>query len=291
MTKRQAEWLLAGVIIARSTSYLLIKNSLQELGTFTLLGIRFLLAFVFLLPVLWRRRSLLSRRNVLEGMALGAAFFLVMTAEVTGLRTTDTSTTSFLENTAIVFVPLFGAALNRKAPSRGAVYSALTALFGVGLLTLSGGGFHLTAGEGACLLAAVLYAGAILLTDRLSRRGDPLLLGVLQVGFMGVFATGAAFIFETPHLPVTGTGWGAVLYLAVVCTGFGFTLQPVAQSRTTADRAGLYCALNPACAAVLGRIFLHERLGVQGLLGAALVLGSILVAQLMSREEAAAELS
>ncbi len=59
--------------------------------------------------------------------------------------------------------------------------------------------------------------------------------------------------FETPRLPQTGMEWGMVLALAIGCTGFGFTLQPVAQSHTSAERAGLFRALGPACATLLRR--------------------------------------
>lgn len=55
MTRTQAELLLAAVIIARSTSYVLTKVGLQDMGKFTLLAVRFLLAFAFL-AVLFRRR-------------------------------------------------------------------------------------------------------------------------------------------------------------------------------------------------------------------------------------------
>ena len=103
------------------------------------------------------------------------------------------------------------------------------------LLTLRGC-LTLTPGVGYCILEAFLYSTAILVTDRLTHAGaDPLLSGVVQVGFLGALALIASFLFETPHLPGSGTEWLVVLALALVCSGFGFTLQPVAQSGTTAD--------------------------------------------------------
>lgn len=53
--------------------------------------------------------------------------------------------------------------------------------------------------------------------------------------------------------------------LGLVCTGFGYTLQPVAQSGTTAQRA----------------VPLHERITGLGALGMALILGSILPPHLL----------
>lgn len=65
-----------------------------------------------------------------------------------------------------------------------------------------------------------------------------------------------------------------------MCTGFGFTLQPVAQSRLSADVAGLLCALSPFVAAVLGAVFLVEAVTPCRLAGMALIAVAMLVASL-----------
>ncbi len=274
MTERNAEALLASVILARSASFLFTKIGIASMGIFNLLGVRFTLAFILLVSLFWRRLIRCRGKTVLRGMLLGGAFFSVMTAELMGLRTTSTSTTAFLENTAVVFVPLFEAVLHRRFPDQKILINTGVASVGIALLTLQSS-LSLSPGEAFCILAAVLYAIGIILIDRLSKRDDPLTLGILQVGFMGFFAMLAAFIFETPRLPSGGTEWGLILVLAVVCTGFGFTLQPVAQNGTTSERAGLFCALNPVFAALLGAIFLHEQLGFRGIVGAVLVLSAV----------------
>ena len=69
--------------------------------------------------------------------------------------------------------------------------------------------------------------------------------------------------------------WGMVAALALVCTCFGFTLQPLAQSRISAERAGVFCAINPAVASLLGVCVLHESIGALGLLGLVLILSAI----------------
>ncbi len=151
-------------------------------------------------------------------------------------------------------------------------------LAGVGFLTL-GGGVRFGLGEVFSIAAAALYACAILATDRLThgRDIDTLAAGIVQVAVIGVLSFIASSVTETPRLPQGGVEWVSVLALAVVCSGFGFTLQPVAQAGTTAERAGMFCALNPLVASVLGVVFLHEHIGVQGIVGAALILAGILL--------------
>lgn len=283
LSRTQAETLLAALILARSTSYVMTKVGIRGMDTFALLGVRFITAFLILLPLGLGRLRAASRGTALRGMAIGAAFFSVMTLEVTALRTADASTVAFLENMAIVFVPLLEAALHRVLPRPAVVMSALISLSGVALLTLRGGGLALSSGEMLALLAAALYACAIIITDRLSHQDDPLAVGILQVGFMGAFAAAAGVLRGTFRMPASTLEWQVILGLAVICSVFGFTLQPLAQSRTSSERAGLLCALGPAGATLWGRIFLGERVGAFQVLGMALILLGMLFTGIWDR--------
>ena len=60
---------------------------------------------------------------------------------------------------------------------------------------------------------------------------------------------------------------------------------------TRAERAGSFCALNPLTAAVLGMLFLGERPGLPGFVGAALILAGILLQKLPERRAKAAPIS
>ena len=96
---------------------------------------------------------------------------------------------------------------------------------------------------------------------------------------MGGLSALASFLVEDPHLPSDPNAWLALILLACVCSCFGFTLQPVAQKYTSAETAGLYCAFGPLGAGILGWICLGEALRFFALLGAVMILGSILLAQ------------
>lgn len=272
-----AELLLAGVIVARSTSLLLSKAVLATMSPLNILSVRFCLAFAVLCAIFFKRMRRMDLRTLLMGMAIGGAFSAMMTAELFALRHALASTTSFLENTAIVIVPLMEALLHKRLPCKRALLCAGLTLIGVGALTLRSGRFSFGLGEGLCMLSAALYAAAIILTDRLSRKGDPLLIGIAQVGFIGLFTTVASFIFESPRLPSGTSEWLPILGLALVCSCFGFTLQPVAQRRIPSERASQFCALNPLSNAVLSAAILHEKIGVMGAIGALLILGSMML--------------
>ena len=279
-SRSRAELLLAGVITARATSYLFSKLIMQSMSMFNMLGIRFLLAFTLLLILFFKRIRIINRKTFAAGAVMGCLYFLVMTAELNGLKRTSSGNVSFLENTAIVIVPLLQAVLLRRFPRWKAVICALLCLIGVGFLTI-GSGMAFGAGEMFCMLAAFLYACAILTTDRLTHGNiDALAAGIMQVGMIGALSLTASLLFEAPRLPSGMLEWTGIVMLAVVCSGFGFTLQPVAQSGTTAERAGMFCALNPMVATILGIVFLHEAFTVQSAVGGGLILAGILISEL-----------
>lgn len=113
-----AKWLLASVIVARSSSFLFSKFILVSMNPFELLGLRFFLAFAFLLLV-YRKRVMrtFSWDMVRKGAILGITLALGMAAEMLSLKETDVYLTAFLENMALAIVPLLTMAALRKLPS------------------------------------------------------------------------------------------------------------------------------------------------------------------------------
>ena len=276
MNTRTAKLLLATIISVRASAYLFSKLLLESMGPFTLIGIRFLIAFA-LLAVLFRRRfAKLTRQTLCASLAIGTAFFAAMGCELTALQTTSSSTVSFLENTAIVLVPVAAALMTRTVPGFKTVVSAAVALVGVGFLTLGQGGFEVSFGEIFGIGSAVFYTAAMLATDRFAKNGDALLIGILQVGWIGTFGLVCSLLLETPCLPATNLEWLYVGVLAVVCTGFGFTLQPIVQRPLSVNDVGLMCAINPLVATSLGVAVLSEPLDAAIVTGMALVIAAII---------------
>lgn len=275
VTKRY-EFLLAGVIAARATSFIFSKMILQTMDTFNLLAVRFLIAFVLLAVLFHKDLAKITKKVFAPGTVIGLLFFLTMSCELTALTRANSSLVSMLENCSIIFVPIFEAIQLKRLPGKITAASTLAAMSGVVLLGLQQG--NISGGFLFGLLAAVCYSGAIMATARLTQENeDTLSIGIIQVGTIGILALGASYVFEQPHLPQTMPQWLMLAMLVIVCTGFGFTLQPVAQSHVAAERAGLFCAISPALSALLGVFVLHETIGVLGVLGLLLILASIVL--------------
>lgn len=275
LSPKSAVLLLSALIAARATGYLFSKFCMLELEPLTLLAYRSLLACVVLVPFLWKRLCRMTAQDIRAGAILGGLFFLTMVAELVGLLTTDSSVASILENTAIVMVPLIASALSRRLPEGRALFCSLLALGGVVCMSWTGTGISLSFGEWLMLLAALLYAMSIVATARLAPDTEPITVGFLQVLTMGLLALIGAIIFESPSIPQETLTYECLIYLAVVCSSFGFTLQPLAQSYCSAETAGILCALAPLVATVLGIVVGGESFGLLDVAGLLLVLGAI----------------
>lgn len=284
MSIRAADILFALVIAMRSSALLFSMIAMRGLEPFNVLAIRFGFAFLIILVIFRKRFAALDGKTILHGFILGIAFFMCMAFEMLALTMITSSETAFLENLAMIFVPLIEAVLLRRAPHASALISAGVSLVGVRLLTIgSDAALSMSLGEILAILGAFSFAIVIIATDRFSKSDDSFMLGILEIGFIGVFSLIISFLFESPSLPSSASQWGAIAYLVIVASCIGFVLQPVAQSCTTSEHSGLISSLNPLVAAVLGAIFLGERLGLKGIIGAALILFAVVLQNLLEQ--------
>lgn len=278
LTERSAKPLLIFVVAARGTSFCFSKLCLQTLSPFMLLGIRFTLAFLLLCLIFHKSLTeTLCMSDIKKGMLFGSIYFLVMVCEYTGLRTTNSSTASFIENMAIVIVPLLNIPIMKKLPTLKDMIRATLACIGVGLLTLTQNGFSISTGELILICAAFFYAAAILVTNKLSKIGNSLNMGIFQVGTIGILGFLTSIVGGTVALPSTPEIYAYIVILAVVCTGFGYTLQPVAQSKLSAETTSVCCAINPLVASLIGMLFLHEIPSFVNIIGEILIIIVLLI--------------
>jgi len=252
------------------------------MGPFLLLGFRFTIAFI-LVAIFFHKKIKETNWTVLWHSAVLSIFFIgSMVFELNGLKTTPSSTVAFLENGIIVVVPIITAIIGRRLPSKATIVSAIIAVCGTVLMTVEGAHINFTIGEFLVICGTFCYAAALITTDIISKNDDPALISIYQLLFIGVFSFVGSFLFEEPAMPTSGTEWGAILWLAIVCSGVGFTLQPFGQKYTSADRAGLFTAFNPLTAALLGVIFLDEQLSTTTIIGALLVLLAVVLPSLVN---------
>ena len=275
MNETIGEIMVGTALALRGSSLLFSSIAMRTMGPFLLMGTRFLIAFV-VIGLLFRKNLVsVTRKELLHCALIGLTLFFSIFFELKGLQTTPSTVTSFLEGAVVAIVPVLTCIIARKLPDKVTIITVIIAMAGIGLLTLKGDHPGFSAGEMLIIVDALFYSISVLITDRAAKNDDPMNIAVYQLLFISLFAFTGAFLFEDIRLPESGTEWGAVLALALICSGVGFTLQPLGQKYITPERAGLLTVVNPLAATALGLVFLGEKLTPSIIAGAILILISI----------------
>ncbi len=275
----KADLALLLVTVGWGASFILTKNALADLPTFNFLAIRFLLAFVIGLGLFSSRLKNLNRRTLISSGIVGSVLFAGYALQTIGLHFTTTSKSAFITGFSVVLVPLITALFLRKRPETPAVIGSAMALIGIGMLTLDGN-LTVNIGDTLTMIAAIGFALHIIAVGHFTSGCDSLMLGVFQIGVVGFLSLLTSLIVETPVIPGMGPVWINILLLSVFCTAGAFIVQSVAQQYTTATHTALIYSGEPVFAAIFGYFIMGEVLSAQGLIGAALILGGMLAAEL-----------
>ena len=201
---------------------------------------------------------------------LGAASTMgVTTLFSVANKLTTAANAIVLQFTAPVFVILFMAVIFRKKPRRADVLTCAAVLFGVCLFFVDGLGAGGQAGNIAALASGVCYAGVFMMNT--SKRAD-----AISSCFLGQLAAGIVFtpfcLGETDFSPRV---IALVLVLGVVQVGLAYILLSLGIRTTPAVTASLIAGLEPVLNPLWVALFYGERVTPLALLGAVIVVGSI----------------
>ncbi|MBI1895345.1 MAG: DMT family transporter [Acidobacteria bacterium] len=274
----KAELALASVCLIWGSTFVLVKEALQDVSTLLFLTLRFSVAAAAL-TLLFRGRAAHAppgswRGGVITGACLFSGYFV----QTLGLRYTTPGKSGFITGLYVVLVPVFAAAVYRKLPQPSEVAGVTLATLGVALLSFDANS-PMNRGDVLTLGCAVLYAFHILLLGRYSPVMPVERLAVLQI------ATGAAiglvtfWWVETPYLRATPRVWLALAVTSLLATALAFTVQTWAQRYTTATRTALVFALEPVFALLASYVWIREVFLPRALFGAVLILAAILVVE------------
>lgn len=290
MSRLRADLLLILVTLCWGVSYYLMDLSLTELSAFNLNAMRFLGAFFIAGLLSFNKIKTVNKQTLKYSLLVAIALVFVYLGATFGVQYTTLSNSGFLCSLTVIFTPIFAWIFLKKKPDKKLGIAVIMCTVGIALLTL-GEGFSLNMehlkGDLLCSLCGFAYAIDLLLTEIAVTKDevDAYQLGVFQLGFCGLFNLILSFIFETPTVPESQTVWGAVIFLAVFCTGVAFIIQPIAQQYTTASHVGVIFSLEPVFSAIVAFFIAKEVLMPRAYVGMILMFLSIIVMEAPSRKK------
>jgi drug/metabolite transporter (DMT)-like permease len=269
-----------------STSWVLIKIGLEDIPPLTFAGLRYVLAFFCLLPLLLRSSSRtalrgLSSRRWLELVLLGLLFYAVTQGtSYVSLAYLPAMSVSLLWNLTTVTVALLGIYI--LAEPLGALQWGGVLLNLLGIVVF----FYPPLFPGAqwvglvaALIGVLANAASSILGRGVNRRGDlqPLVVTAVSMG------VGAAALLTTGLSvqglpPLQGQHWLIIGWLAIVNTAFAFTLWNHTLRTLTAVESSIINSTMLGQIAILAWLFLGESLTWQKVVGMLLAgVGTLMV--------------
>lgn len=278
--------LLAGAIWG--IGFVAQKTAMDNLGPFSFIALRFLIASIVLLPFALKECRQPKQplpdflpHHALQFVAIGLCLFAGIATQQVGLMTIAVTNSGFLTGLYVVITPFLAVLLFRQWPHPIVWPAALIAM--TGIFFLSGGNLsQLQRGDILTVFSASFWALQLILIGRfVGQTNRPLTLSLVQFSVTCLLAAVVAFLIESISVAGIKAAAFEVLYSGIFATGVAFSLQVIGQRYTTAPQAAIFLSSESLFAALFAAIQLDERIGWVGLLGCALIFVAILLVELV----------
>ncbi len=247
--------------------------------------LRFALAYLCIIAVshsrLWSDSIKDELLMCVAGLTGGSLYFI---AENSALAITLASDVSLLICTAPIFTMLLGRIFLHVPLRQRMAAGSLIALCGVGLVVLNGTlnlGLN-PLGDALTLAAALLWAAYCIVLKMLGQRYHTLFI-TRKVFFYGLLSSAIFLAFEPrqfdPHLLLAPAVYGNLLFLSIVASMLGYIMWNRAVKSLGAEKTANYIYCIPLVTILAAVLFLGEPFTVHTAIGAALIIGGVVLAE------------
>ena len=284
-TKIKSTILLFLTAIIWGFAFVAQRVGAEFVGAFTFNGIRFLLGFLSLIPVIlifekdkFNIESL--KKTLLPGLLAGIVLFIASTLQQYGVEITQSAgKAGFLTGLYTVLVPLIRFVMGKKT-SAFTFLGAIFALAGLFFLCMTGSDISFGLGDIVLIIGAFFWAGHILVVDKHVNNISPLKFSLVQFFVCGVLSIIFALILENINLAAVKSAGIPILYGGLMSVGVAYTCQILGQRDADPTFASIVFSTESVFSAIGGAIILNEVMSGRGYLGCVLIFIGIVLSQL-----------
>ena len=262
----------------------------KYIGSFTMIGIRFLISIVALLPVIFifERKNLNKKqlkKTLKPSLIIGLVLFVAVTVQQFGIQITASAGVSgLITGLYTIFVPMAYFLLFKRKTGAQVWIGAICAIIGLFMLCYDPeSGLRFGIGELLLLIGSFFWTAHVILIDRYVKDDvRPLLLSWGQFAVCAVLGLICMFVFEGSELTVASlidAKW-PLLYCGVLSSGVAYTLQVVGQKNADPTYAAIILSTESAFGAIGGAIFGVDDISLLGYMGCTLMFVGIVCSQL-----------
>ena len=272
------------VTLLWSSSWVLIKSSIEEIPPLTFAGLRYFIAFLVLLPGMFRKRESIRQITKKEWgqlLLLGLVYYaFTQGGQFLSLKYLDAITLSLMLNFSAPLVAIIGLVVLHESVSK--LQWGGLALFLLGVLIYFSPQTGLPKSAIGLLLGAftvIANAIASVLGRGVNRQKnlDPILVTGISMGFGAVLMLVSGIVFQGLP-PLSSNSWLILILLAVVNTALAFWLWNKSLQVLTAMESSIINNTMLIQISLLAWLFLGEKITWIGAIGLAIAsLGTVLV--------------
>lgn len=261
------------------TSFVVLKNALNSVGTMWVLSIRFTVSALLLFLAAGRRVKHISRRCVQGGMLMGLCLALAYIVQTYGLVYTTPSKNAFLTATYCVLTPFMAWWIYKRRPGLANVIAAFLCITGIGFVSLNEGLGNINIGDILTLLCGIFYSLQIIVLEHYKDSGEAVTISAVQFAASAVICWVGALLFEAPPVKVSADAWMEIAYLSVVCTAVCFFLQAWGMQYTSSSVAAMIMTLESVFGVLTSVLFYHELVTGKMMLGFVLIFFAVIASE------------
>lgn len=249
-----------------------LKVVSYTIPTFYLIGLRFFIASVLLCIIFYKRLKKINKALIRSAFILSIFLFFTYAFATLGIKYTTSAKASFFSCLGLLVVPIILRLVYKEKVKTKVVISIIICTIGLFLISYTQGmGLYLSPGDIICLGCSVCGAIHLVFTGRVANDRDPALLSTVQLLFISIWSFAAALVLEDFPASIPLTHWGIMGFLAVFCTAAAFVLLCTCQRYINSSRVGVILTIEPVCGAIFSTILLGDYLGINGIIGGALI--------------------
>ncbi|MGB2079696.1 MAG: DMT family transporter, partial [Vibrio sp.] len=263
--------LLAGL------GWIFSKEAIAGLPPIGFLGMRFLLASLFLFPFCYREFKQISWQQIRTAALVGGILGLAVMLWVYAISITSSlAEGAFISSLSMLMVPIVAWVLFKQTPARMFWASLPIAIGGLFMLAV-GNGFHPEVSQIWFLMSALCLAIHFNFNAKYAASIPSLVLVCIQMFSAGIIASSVSLMIEDLPHDVTPQIWGWFFLSVILATSLRYVMQTLGQKRTTPGNAAIIMILEPVWASSFSVLWYGESLQLSKIIGCLLILTSLFV--------------
>ena len=282
----KASIMLFATAIIWGLAFVAQAAGMEHLGPLSFTASRCFVAVVFLYltykffmmkSASYREEKFDMKRTLVGGSICGLVFTIAINLQQVSLIYTTAAKASFLTALYIVFIPVIGLFFGRR-PSVKIMLCIFLAMVGTYLLSIKGG-LKINRGDLIVILSALVFAIHILLLTKYSTNTNAVLVSLVQFAVCGVISLVGALVLEDISMEAILKSQATILYVGILSSGVGFTIQLMALKDLEPVVASMICSLESVFGALFGWLILSQEMTEREIFGAIIIFLATIFAQ------------